>query len=208
MGKDYRREFQAEFNVSRETLARLDYYDTMLRKWNPAINLISKSTISALWQRHFHDSAQIYQLIPKKNGHWVDLGSGGGFPGLVLAILAVADPTIRFTLVESDQRKSAFLRTAIQELTLNATVITKRIEETEPLEADVLTARALASLDKLLEYTERHLKPEGTAIFPKGEKYKDEIDRAITLWQFDVEEIASKTNPNGAILKIGGITRV
>lgn len=205
----YRAGFQGEFNVSRETLDRLDVYAALLRKWNPAINLVSKSTIGALWQRHFHDSAQINRFHPEKPCKWVDLGTGGGFPGLIIAVLAVeAAPESRFLMVESDVRKATFLRTAIRELGVNATVITERIEQTSPLEADILTARALAPLDKLLEFATRHLKPEGIAIFPKGEKYKKEIKEASGRWLFKVDVFTSKTNLNGAILKIGGISRV
>ncbi len=206
---DYRDAFQAEFNVSRETMAVLDNYAALLKKWNPAINLVSKSTIDALWQRHFHDSAQIYQFQPENPCHWADLGSGGGFPALVLAAMAKEDSLeTQFTLVESDLRKCTFLRTVIRDLGLNATVITVRIEETEGLGADILTARALASLDKLLEFANQHLSPSGTAIFPKGDRYQAEIAQAKANWRFDLEEIPSKTNPTGAILKIGGISRV
>jgi len=209
MGRDYRKEFKTAFNVSRETLGRLDQYAALLEKWNPVINLVSKTTIETLWRRHFHDSAQIFQFHPLKTSHWVDLGSGGGFPALVLAVFAKERrPDDRFTLVESDVRKVAFLQTVIREAGLNAEVVADRIEKTPPLEADILTARALSSLDNLLEYANHHLKPCGTAIFPKGEKYKKEIDDAFAFWNFDVEEFTSKTNPNGAILKIGGISRV
>lgn len=209
MGVDYREELKTALNVSRETLGRLDQYAVLLKKWNPAINLVSKTTIETLWQRHFLDSAQIFQFHPENICHWVDLGSGGGFPALVLAVLAKEyRPSDRFTLVESDVRKVAFLQTVIREIGLNATVIAERIEKTPPLEADVLTARALSPLDKLLEYASYHLKPSGIAIFPKGETYKKEIDGAFALWNFDIEEFTSKTNPNGAILKIGGISRV
>ncbi|WP_428546263.1 16S rRNA (guanine(527)-N(7))-methyltransferase RsmG [Profundibacter sp.] len=206
---DHRDAFQAEFDVSRETMTLLDDYATLLQKWNPAINLVSKSTVDVLWQRHFHDSAQIYQFQPENPCHWVDLGSGGGFPALVLAIIAKKDsPETRFTLVESDIRKCTFLRTVIRDLELNANVITQRIEETNGLEADILTARALASLDRLLEFASMHLSPSGTAIFPKGDRFLQEITEAKANWRFDLEEIPSKTNPTGAILKIGGISRV
>jgi len=209
MGPNFRQEFQDAFNVSRETMERLDQYAVLLEKWNPAINLVSKSTISTLWQRHFHDSAQIIKLCDKENCHWVDLGSGGGFPALVLSILALEfKPDDRFTLVESDVRKAAFLQTVIRNLDLNAFVIVERIEKTPPLSADVLTARALASLANLLGYAHTHLGPKGVAIFPKGESYKKEIDEAVEVWNFDVEEFISKTNPTGAILKIGDIKRV
>jgi len=206
---DYRDAFQAEFNVSRETTALLEDYATLLCKWNPAINLVSKSTINILWQRHFYDSAQIFRFQPENPCHWVDLGSGGGFPALVLAIMAKeVSPKTCFTLVESDIRKCIFLRTIIRDLGLNATVITARIEEIEGLNADILTARALASLDKLLEFANQHLSPSGIAVFPKGDRFQEEIDQAKVNWRFDLEEIPSKTNPTGAILKIGGISRV
>ena len=209
MSMEYRDAFQIEFNVSRETMELLGEYAALLCKWNPAINLVSKSTISTLWQRHFHDSAQIFQFQPESPCHWVDLGSGGGFPALVLAVTAKeVSPETRFTLVESDLRKCTFLRTVIRDLEVNATVITARIEEIDGLGADILTARALASLEKLLEFANLHLSPSGTAIFPKGDKFLEEIIEAKANWRFDLEEIPSKTNPTGAILKIGGISRV
>ncbi len=201
--------FQNRFGVSRETLERLDVYAGLLKKWNPAINLVSKTTIQNLWQRHFFDSAQIYQFKTDKPAKWADLGSGGGFPALVLAILAVdTSPQSSFVLVESDMRKSTFLRTVLRELDLNGVVITKRIEETDPLNADILTARALAPLDKLLEYAALHLNPNGFAVFPKGEKFRSEIKEALAHWHFDVKETASEINPSGALLKIGGISHV
>lgn len=209
MCTDQQKTFQDTFNVSRETIDRLDQYESLLVKWNPAINLVSKSTILVIWQRHFHDSAQIYQYRHNKTCHWVDLGSGGGFPALVLSIMALElNPEDRFTLVESDVRKAAFLQTVIRELGLNAMVIAERIEKTQALDADILTARALSSLTQLLEYASIHLSGDGIALFSKGESYKKEIDDAIEVWNFEVEEFTSKTNPTGAILKIGGISRV
>lgn len=209
MSTDQRKTFQDTYNVSRETIDRLVRYESLLVKWNPAINLVSKSTLKVMWQRHFHDSAQLYQHRNNKKCHWVDLGSGGGFPALVLSIFALEfNPDDKFTLVESDARKVAFLQTVIRDLSLNATVIAERIEEIPPLNADILTARALSSLTQLLEYTSIHLSMGGTALFLKGERYKKEIDDAIEVWNYEVEEFTSKTNPAGAILKIGGISRV
>ena len=209
MSKDIEQFFQDEFNVSRETMDHLHQYEALLCKWNPVINLVSKSTLNDIWRRHFLDSAQIFHLFPEQAGVWLDLGSGGGFPALVLAILAKdQSKDIRFILVESDTRKSVFLRTVIQELGLNAKVIAERIESLVDQQADILSARALAPLDKLLEYAEKHLKPEGIAVFPKGDKYRQETAEAKIKWRFDLTEIPSKTNPNGAILKIGGISRV
>ncbi len=209
MDRNFRQEFEEAFDVSRETMTRLDQYAALLTKWNPAINLVSKSTLATLWQRHFHDSAQMYQFRPENTLHWVDLGSGGGFPALVLAVLALEfNSDDKFTLVESDVRKVAFLQTVIRELGLNAVAIAERIEAVPPLGANVLTARALSSLDKLLEFAELHLAPNGIAVFPKGETYKKEIEDTVGQWKFELEEFTSKTNPNGAILKIGDLKRV
>lgn len=209
MDRNFRQEFEDAFDVSRETMMRLDQYAALLTKWNPAINLVSKSTLATLWQRHFHDSAQMYQFRPENTLHWVDLGSGGGFPALVLAVLALEfNSDDKFTLVESDIRKVAFLQTVIRELGLNAVAIAERIEAVPPLGANVLTARALSSLDKLLEFAELHLAPNGIAVFPKGETYKKEIEDTVGQWKFELEEFTSKTNPNGAILKIGDLKRV
>ena len=209
MTENLRATFERETNVSRETMEMLDEYANLLKKWNPAINLVSKSTIDSLWDRHFYDSAQIYNFKPDFPCNWVDIGSGGGFPGLVMAIIANnSTENMYLTLVESDVRKATFLRTVIREIGLNATVIAKRVEEIASLNADILSARALAPLDKLLEFAELHLKKDGFAIFLKGQKYKAEIAESYVRWRYEFEETVSKTNPEGAILKIGGISRV
>lgn len=209
MISDQQKIFLDDYDVSRETFDRLVHYESLLHKWNPVINLVSKSSVPHIWLRHFSDSAQIYQLRPSKPCHWVDLGSGGGFPALVLSIIALElNPVDRFTLVESDVRKVAFLQTVIRELGLNASVIAQRIEKIQPLKADVLTARALTSLSQLLDYACNHLRSDGIALFLKGESYKSEITHALGLWNFEVDEITSKTNPAAAMLKIGGISRV
>ena len=192
-------------DVSRETKDRLKIYAEELRKWNPRINIVAKSTLEDLETRHFADSLQIAHLAPEVD-HWVDLGSGGGFPGLVIAIhaLETGSPK-RVTLVESDQRKSAFLRTVIRATGASATVIAKRIEETEPLEADVLSARALAPLSALLGFAERHMTSTGSALFPKGARWKDEVAEARTEWRFECDAIRSKTDSDAVILKIEGV---
>lgn len=196
------------FDVSRETMERLSTYSALVEKWNPRINLVSRSTISDLWDRHFRDSAQIFSLAPTFL-NWVDLGSGGGFPGLVCAILAAETrPDAKFTLVESDTRKSVFLRTVIRETGISATVLSERIEAVPPLQADVLSARALADLTKLLEFTVRHRQESGIALFPKGVNWEKEIRSARDSWLFDVEAIKSETESGAVILRIGGISRV
>lgn len=200
----------APADVSRETAARLSAYAGLLRKWNPAINLVARSTLDDLEARHIADSAQLFDLAPPDARHWVDLGSGGGFPGLVIAILAAGRPHgLRVTLIESDQRKAAFLRTVARELGLdNVSVLDTRIEDTPPQRADVLSARALAPLAALLAFTERHLAPGGTALFPKGARADEELDAALASWRFEVQKIPSGTDPQAVILKIGGIARV
>ncbi|MBA84127.1 16S rRNA (guanine(527)-N(7))-methyltransferase RsmG [Thalassobius sp. S69A] len=200
---------KADLDVSRETIEKLETYVELLKKWNPRINLVSKSTIDAVWQRHIQDSAQIFDLAPVDFQHWVDLGSGGGFPGLVCAILSQGrNPQALFTLVESDARKSVFLRTVIREIGLNAQVITDRIEQTLPLNADVLSARALADLSVLLEFSQRHMQESGIALFPKGVNWKNEVQTAEASWFFEWEQTKSKTEPGAVILRIGGISRV
>lgn len=194
-------------NVSRETFEKLTVFVELLRKWNPKINLVSRSTLPEVWSRHVKDSIQVFHLVEPKN-HWVDLGSGGGFPGLVCAIMASeTSPETEFTLVESDQRKSAFLRTVIRETKANCSVTSKRIEAVDPLGADVLSARALADLSTLLSFCDRHLKEDGVAVFPKGATWKKEIDAARREWNFTTETANSLTDPQAVILKIKGVSR-
>lgn len=197
---------EAMRDVSRETLDRLEAYAALVRKWNPRINLVSKGSLPDLWERHIVDSVQTVR-IPRCHGHWVDIGSGGGFPGIVAAILGFHQKA-QFTLVESDQRKSAFLRTVIRELSLNAKVETARIEEIAALEADILSARALSDLDQLLGFADRHLRSGGVALFPKGAKWREEVSQAQRNWAFTLTPIPSKTDPEAAILKIEDIERV
>ncbi|MBL3559213.1 16S rRNA (guanine(527)-N(7))-methyltransferase RsmG [Rhodovulum sulfidophilum] len=202
---------EGEFSdVSRETSERLARYAALLRKWNPAINLVSRATLDELETRHFADSAQLFDLAPAEARHWVDLGSGGGFPGLVIAIISEEyAPDLQVTLIESDQRKATFLRTVIRELGLKRVeVIDARIEAADPQEADVLSARALAPLDRLLGFAERHLAPGGISLFPKGARYADEVNRALASWRFEVQNHLSKTDPQAVVLKLGGIARV
>jgi 16S rRNA (guanine527-N7)-methyltransferase len=197
------------FNVSRETLERLEHYVALLSKWNPHINLVSRSTLGSLWTRHIYDSAQIYDIAPHPVEYWVDLGAGGGFPGLVIAILAIerGSPN-KVTLVESDVRKCAFLQTVIRETGAPAEVINDRIENSPALEADVLSARALADLPKLLAFADRHLSAEGTALFPKGASWQKELEASQSQWNFDSRIAKSKTEDGPAILAITGVSRV
>ncbi len=193
--------FRAQTNVSRETLEMLETYERLLLAWNPRINLVAPKSLEHLWTRHFLDSAQLVDIAGRSD-KWVDLGSGGGFPGAVVAMMTGAD----MILVESDQRKATFLRTVARE-TSGFKVIAERIEDVEPQGADVVSARALAPLSVLLEYVQRHLGTGGSAVLPKGKKAPDEMREALEHWRFDCETYPSKTDPEAVILKIGDIQR-
>lgn len=197
-----------QFNVSRETFDRLSTYERLMAKWNPRINLVSRNSLPDFWTRHIADSLQVFDCRPE-GAHWVDIGSGGGLPGLV-AVIAARDaaPQMRFTLVESDQRKCAFLRTVLRETGCQATVLSQRVEDLAPMATDILSARALADLDQLLSFATPHLIGSGTALFPKGVSWKKEVDNARKQWNFDLDTITSLTEPNAVILKIRGIARV
>ncbi|MDX1819464.1 MAG: 16S rRNA (guanine(527)-N(7))-methyltransferase RsmG [Paracoccaceae bacterium] len=198
-----------QLNVSRETFARLETYVGLLEKWTPKINLISKATVPLIWSRHVLDSMQVYRNAPAEFDHWVDLGSGGGLPGLIVAIMAAENPAQKMvTLVESDGRKAAFLRTALRETAVPGRVLCERIESLEPQRADVLSARALADLKSLLGYASRHLSADGVALFSKGVTWEKEVEMAQSEWSFDLEVTKSETEEGSVILRIGGISRV
>lgn len=196
--------FISRCDVSRETLDMLEIYAELLKSWNRKINLVSPKTLDNLWTRHFLDSAQVFSHSGPVS-HWVDLGSGGGFPGAVVALLA--GPEQKTTLIESDQRKAAFLRNLARE-TSGFEVIAARIEEVVPQEADCVSSRALAPLPELLSYVTRHLKPTGRALLPKGRNARAEMDQALEHWRFDCETYPSETDPEAVILSLGEIERV
>ncbi|EBA04778.1 glucose-inhibited division protein B [Rhodobacteraceae bacterium HTCC2150] len=196
-------------NVSRETMDDLSVFADLLIKWNAKINLVSPKSIDELWHRHIADSVQVFDLVKVEKGLWVDMGTGGGFPGAICAIVAKhKKPEMKFVFIESDTRKSLFLRTVIRELDLNARVENERIEKTQPQNADVVSARALASLDLLLGFADIHLNPNGTAVFLKGAKFQQEIEESLANWQFDVQKVQSETDPDAIILKIKEVERV
>lgn len=192
-----------DLDVSRETLEKLDQYLGLLRKWNHKINLVSPSTLETAWDRHIADSAQLFAVRPERVDLWADLGSGGGFPGMVVAILAQQhSPGQRTVLVESDHRKAAFLRTVARETQTPVEIIAERIEAVPPLGADVVSARALAPLPKLLGYVARHCRPEGTALLLKGAQVQSELSDARKYWHFQSEESPSVTDPQAVVLKL------
>lgn len=189
-------------DVSRET-EQLSGYARLLRKWNPSVNLIAPSTLAQLETRHIADSMRVVECSKVVRGVWLDLGSGGGFPGMVIA---VARPELQVTLLESDQRKAAFLRNAARELGIgNAKVLCQRIEVAQPLAAAHVSARALAPLPQLMAYVHRHLEPSGTAWLMKGRNWQAEVAEAQRDWKFDLKVHPSGTDADAAILEIAGI---
>ena len=193
----------ANVTVSRETLADLEAFAALVGKWTPKINLIARSTVDTIWERHVADSVQLYRFAPESFFKWVDIGSGGGFPGIVMAILGKArHPKAHFVLIESDQRKATFLRSAARTLSLPVDVLAQRAEKTAPLDADVVSARALAPLSGLLPLAQRHLSPEGVALFHKGRQAQQEVAEARKNWSFALEDHPSFTDPDARILAI------
>ena len=198
----------AGLSVSRETTERLNAYLDLLLKWTERINLVGRSTADDIWQRHFLDSAQLLTLAPEADT-WLDLGSGGGFPGMVIAVLAKElRPALHLTLVDSDQRKCAFLRTVARDLDIACTLHCARIENLQPTSASIISARALADLPTLLALAHRHAHPDTTYLFPKGATWKNEVDNARKQWNFELEAITSQTQARSRILKINGVAHV
>ena len=195
--------------VSRETFLRLKEYEKLLFKWNAKINLVSKSTLDNFWNRHVLDSAQFLSSVGEKAGKWVDLGSGGGLPGLVVAILSdEIEPVNKLFLVEADARKAVFLKTVCRELGLKVEVYNNRIEELPPISANIVSARALAPLKTLCLYAKNHLEKDGVAVFAKGENWKAELVEAQKKWIFSYEAVKSTLHEGSVVLVLRGIKSV
>ena len=196
-------------NVSRETFLRLKEYEKLLFKWNAKINLVSRSTLDNFWNRHVLDSAQFLSSVSEKAGKWVDLGSGGGLPGLVVAILSdEIEPVNKLFLVEADVRKAVFLKTVCRELGLKVEVYNNRIEELPSMSANIVSARALAPLKTLCLYAKNHLEKDGVAVFAKGENWKAELDEAQKKWIFNYEAVKSTLHEGSVVLVLRGIKSV
>lgn len=193
-------------NVSRETESRLRMLCKIVTKWTPAVNLVAKSTVNDMWARHVVDSAQLFLYTPHDARRWLDLGSGAGFPGLVIAaICKQLRPDLTLTLVESDKRKSVFLAEAARSIDVSVVIACARAEAVSPNAADVVSARALTSLDGLCRLAATHLKPAGLAIFPKGANSAAEIETARKNWTFSLTAHPSKTDPAASILLLTNI---
>ncbi|MFN3935957.1 MAG: 16S rRNA (guanine(527)-N(7))-methyltransferase RsmG [Gemmobacter sp.] len=194
-------------DVSRETWALLDRFVCLVSKWNSTINLLAPNELSRVWERHVLDSAQCALIPSRSRGPWLDIGSGGGFPGLVVGIMRRGFGE-RLLLVERDRRKAAFLHFASRDLGLEIQVVEGDAGRIAPVEAEVVSARAVAGLGKLLPLIARHLAPDGFALLPKGEQFKKEIDEARSVCRFEFEAIPSVTCSGAAILKVWGVEHV
>jgi 16S rRNA (guanine527-N7)-methyltransferase len=189
--------------VSRETHERLKVYAELLLRWNQSINLISRADEPQFWQRHVEDSLQLVPHIPLQTERAIDLGSGGGLPGLVLAIAT----GIPFDLVESDNRKAAFLREAARATAAPISVHAVRIETANLPKAALITARALAHVTQLLGLMEHLLARDGTALLLKGAAAEQELTDAQAAWNMRIQRFPSRTHPAGVILKLSEVTR-
>ena len=192
-------------DVSRETIDRLEALVGTLVRWQKAINLVGRATIEDVWIRHVLDSAQLTPSIPAEAKSLADLGSGGGFPGLVIAALR---PDLDMTLIEVDARKAAFLGEASRRMGLEKQpkVVIGRIEEAPPAKADVVTARALAPLSQLLAWADRHRADTAICLFHKGKGWQAELTEAMKDWDITCQPLTSKTDRDAVILRIGSYT--
>ena len=182
---------------------RLCAYAALLRQWSARINLVAASTLADPWRRHFLDSAQLVPLLPPGAGNLIDLGSGAGFPGLVLAIMGV--PCVE--LIEADARKCAFLREAARVTATAVTIRHARIEAVPPHPVAVVTARACAPLDRLLALAAPFLGPGSRCLFLKGERAAEELTRAREGWTMDAVLHPSRSDPRGVVLSLQQVAR-
>lgn len=199
-------DFQKAFGVSRETLARLETYAALLKRWQKTINLVAPSTVNDVWHRHLADSAQVFQHAPAGASHWLDLGSGAGFPGLVIAIMAAEKGGTRHTLIESDTRKAAFLREVARETRVAVEILPARIELPETAakvaEVNCVTARALAPLPRLIPLVAPFFSDATVGLFLKGREFAAELEQAQLGWTFDVQLHPSVTDGEGRIVEV------
>ena len=191
-------------SVSRETIEKLEIYISLLQQWNKKINLVSQQGMDQVWKRHVYDSFQLIRYLDSSVKSIADLGSGGGFPGLILA-LSTDIPVI---LIESDMRKTIFLREVLRQTKTQATVLCQRVENVNAISADVVTARALTSLTQLLEFSKNILNKNGYCLFLKGRSVNLEIEEAQKDWKINYKTFSSQTNADGVIVKINQFERV
>ena len=190
--------------VSRETQARLHDFCALVERWNSRINLVGSSALAELWSRHIRDSARLVSLLPPLVSSGVDLGSGAGFPGLVVALIS----GVTFHLIESDRRKAAFLTEAARVTDAPVIVHAARIESRPCKPALLITSRALAPLPRLLALAEPMLAPGGICLFLKGQNVETEIAAARKDWTMQVECLRDETNPSSVVLRVSDLARV
>jgi len=196
-----REEFLRHFPVSHETALKLDRYVELLREWNAKFNLIADSTFPQIWRRHFLDSAQMMKYMPREAETLADLGSGAGFPGMVISILGFP----KTHLIESIGKKATFLRAVVEDLKIAADVHQVRVESLHGIKFDVITARALKPLPQLLKYAKPLMKKESLCLFLKGQQVDVELTEAGKYWKFDCETFQSLSDSSGRVLKIRNI---
>ncbi len=200
-------QFSREPSVTDSVLADFEVWHALLQKWNTKINLVSKAALNEFWQRHALDSWQVTAHVPENTASILDLGSGGGFPGLALAIAAKQNQQDqRITLVESAGKKANFLRTVIRELSLPATVISERVEKLPPKTYNVISARAFAPLPELLTYAAPFWGENTTGLFLKGQSATAEITAAQQKWQFKHGLIPSQTDQDASLVILTDLT--
>jgi 16S rRNA (guanine527-N7)-methyltransferase len=190
--------------VSRETWERLEQFVDLLLRWQRSTNLVASSTIPQVWTRHVADSLQLVSIVPNAR-RWIDLGAGGGFPGIVIACALAEQSGAEVHLVESVQKKAAFLRAASAELALPAIVHAERIEDfvsATTAQFDVVTARALAPLDRLIGYAIPLLKRGAVGLFPKGQDVEAELTQAAKSWTIDADLVPSRTDARSRIVRV------
>ncbi len=196
------------YNVSRETIEKLKTYEKLVLEWNNKFNLVSKSSVPYIWERHIEDSLQLCGFITKSDKIVYDFGSGAGFPGVVIAIVAQElYPDLKVSLIESIGKKANFLKVVNDELLLNMDIYNDRIEKLNLTKADVITSRAMASLEKLLEYSKPFCSNKTRLLFLKGEKWQEEVRGAEKKWRFDFTTKQSQTSDRGCVLQIENIRR-
>jgi 16S rRNA (guanine527-N7)-methyltransferase len=220
-------DFATACGVPPETIERLVLYEKLLRQWQKAVNLVAPATLDSIWHRHFADSAQLVRLVPPGTRTWLDLGSGAGFPGLVAAIVLAGTPPAyanplpasggrepgipRFTLIESDSRKCAFLREVVRQTGVVVDILSRRVESVRTSVNEdlprIVSARAVAPLDRLLELAAPLSPPGTTLLLPKGREVAQELQLAESRWQFQVALVPSVTDTHGRIAVITNLER-
>lgn len=201
-----RDEFQARTGASEAAMADLDRFLERLTEGNAVMNLVGPDTLPDFWNRHAWDSAQLFHVKPEALT-WADLGAGAGFPGLVLAILLKGRPGAHVWLVESLAKRCRFLESIVDELALPATVVNGRAED-QRLKVEVVTARAVAPLEKLLSYAQPYLAAGGQGLFLKGQRADDELRDARKSWQIEAELLPSASDPRGRLVLVRRLRRV